>query len=129
MVKVRPVIVVSPKSRNAETCVVVPLSTVPPEPIQSVHHLLDPLSLPESLRGIPTWVKGDMVCSVALHRLDRVRNGRVPGGTGRVYVAQQIGVADWIQVRRCVLFGLGMDSLAATLTGGQVGPNNGDVPG
>lgn len=42
MVKMRPVVVLSHRARNAQTCVVVPTSTVPPKRASAICILLDP---------------------------------------------------------------------------------------
>jgi len=107
MVKVRPVIVVSPQRHNRDTCIVVPLSSTEPDPIESFHHKLDPLSLPSKLRAETSWVKGDMITAVALHRLDRVRNGRSAAGA-RLYVSHKVTPIDWAATQHAVAIALGM---------------------
>jgi uncharacterized protein YifN (PemK superfamily) len=59
--KVRPVIVLSPKRDNHETCIVVPLSTVEPKLMRSFHHKLECMSLPTGLRDRQSWVKANVV--------------------------------------------------------------------
>ena len=73
MVKIRPVIVVSPRYRHG-LCTVVPISTVVPDKIKGWHYQLPTESLPTSLRVKDCWAKCDMITSVATSRLDRVRN-------------------------------------------------------
>jgi mRNA interferase MazF len=107
MVKVRPVIVLSPQRNNRETCIVVPLSTVEPDPIQGFRHRLDPGSLPQRFRNEVSWVKGDMVTTVALHRLDRVRSGKNKAGT-RLYVAHKVMEIDWAATQHAVAIALGL---------------------
>jgi uncharacterized protein YifN (PemK superfamily) len=106
MTKLRPVVVMSPQRHNRETCIVVPLSTVEPEPILGFHHRLDSLSLPLRLRKKVNWVKGDMVTAVGLWRLDRVMNGRDANGK-RLYVAHSVTLADWVHIQRAVAASLG----------------------
>ena len=74
IVKVRPVVVISPsKLRRKGLCTVVPLSTTAPDPVELFHCLLpgDPLR-----KGMSTWAKCDLVQSVAVTRLDRIRVGK-----------------------------------------------------
>lgn len=112
MVKVRPVVVLSPQRHNRETCIVVPVSTTAPYPVEAFHHKLEPASLPERLRGNVCWIKGDMVTTVANWRLDRVRAGKKPDGT-RLYVAYKITEVDWAAVQRAIGVALGLgDRLA-----------------
>lgn len=116
MVKVRPVVVVSPQRHNGCTCVVVPLSTTAPVHHSEIQHEIDPASLPSRLRkGGPTWAKCDMVITVGLERLDRVRDGRDAAGNRR-YVAQAVTLADLLGIRRGILVALGLGALAAHLT-------------
>jgi mRNA interferase MazF len=71
MVKVRPVVVVSPRRRVGSIVTVVPLSSVAPVPPQPWHHLV-PAGVYPSARG-PMWAKCDMVAAVSASRLDRVK--------------------------------------------------------
>lgn len=110
MVKVRPVVVVSPRRRRgAELCTVVPLSTTRPEPEEPFHHRMDRRSLVgRYARAEATWAKCDMLYTVSLERLDRVKVDKDARGKRR-YVAQQIIEADWQAIRRCVALALGLD--------------------
>ena len=113
MVKVRPVVVVSPRRRHgAALCTVIPLSTTPPAPVEPHHHCLDPASLPGQLARKQTWAKCDMLYTVSLERLDRVRVGRSGDGRRR-YVVQSITGADWKAIRKCITIGLGLDVRSA----------------
>ncbi|HEX4479977.1 MAG TPA: type II toxin-antitoxin system PemK/MazF family toxin, partial [Rudaea sp.] len=73
MVKARPVVVVSPNHLVRPGLVtVVPLSTTPPMPVEPYHYRLRGSPIP----GDPideVWAKSDMICSVGVHRLDRVK--------------------------------------------------------
>ena len=104
MIKIRPVIVLSAQRHNRETCVVVPVSTTKPYPIEAFHHKLEPASLPDRLRKSESWVKGNMITTVANWRLDRVRVARNPDGS-RQYVAHKITVADWSAVQQVAVPG------------------------
>jgi len=107
MVKRRPVVVLSPRRHNAQTCVVVPLSTTVPEPAEVYHHQLDFESLPPLLRHSPVWAKCNMIAAVSLERLDRVRDGRDGLGRRR-FVARHITEADLVAIRQGVLFAIGL---------------------
>ena len=107
MVKIRPVIVLSAQRHNRETCIIVPVSTTKPYPIETFHHRLEPASLPDRLRKAESWVKGNMITTVANWRLDRVRVARNPDGS-RQYVAHKITVADWAAVQQAVAVAIGL---------------------
>ncbi|UTG93174.1 type II toxin-antitoxin system PemK/MazF family toxin [Geobacter sulfurreducens] len=110
IVKKRPVVVMSPRRNNSQLCTVVPLSTTAPNPIENHHHRLDPASLPRSLRHQETWAKCDMLMTVSLSRLDRIRDGRGPNGT-RKYITGKLTPADFKAIRIGVLYALGLNSL------------------
>jgi len=71
MVKARPFVVISPKRRRAQLVTGVPLSSVPPEPAEPWHHPVAWETYPPARK--PMWAKGDMVVSISLDRLDRVK--------------------------------------------------------
>ena len=73
MMKVRPVVVISPRRRTSQIVTVIPLSSAAPEPLQPWHHHLSTGAYPPA-RG-PMWAKCDMVAAVSLGRLDRVKHG------------------------------------------------------
>lgn len=104
MVKVRPVVVISPRRRAVQGLVsIVPLSSVAPEPVEPWHYLLPPGCYPLA-RG-PIWAKCDMVAAVALRRLDRVmvrREGK------RSYQAFQMGGVEFAAVQAGVRAALGL---------------------
>jgi uncharacterized protein YifN (PemK superfamily) len=108
MVKKRPVVVIS-KSRQ-QLVTVVPLSTTEPNPVEKWHHELREASLPVSLRRTKHWAKCDMVLTVALWRLDRVRAGKQPTTGKRMYVSHVVCPEDLAAIRRSVLHGLGLIS-------------------
>lgn len=114
MVKVRPVVVVSPKARWQELTTVVAISTTPPRKILPYHHLLKPESLPTPFRKNPCWVKCDMIYRVSVERLDRVRVGRSAKGK-RIFVAHKVSESDLRAVREGILQGLGLGELTAYL--------------
>lgn len=111
MVKVRPVVVISPRLRRRENlCTVVPLSSTRPDPVEPFHHRLDPRSLPARYAETETWAKCDMLCTVGFDRLDRVRVGRNPDGSRR-YVVHCVLPDDLLAIRRGVLAALGLKAL------------------
>jgi mRNA interferase MazF len=83
MVKVRPVVVVSPRRRGSGLVTVVPISSTAPSQIEPWHYRLPDGAYPPA-RG-PVWVKADMIAAVALTRLDRVKV-REPGSQRRYQV-------------------------------------------
>jgi len=121
MVKVRPVVVVSPQRHNGETCTIVPLSTTSPGVITAVHHEMHGDSMPARLRKERVWAKCDMLTTVSLARLDRVRDGRDASGK-RLYVAHSVTLDDLMAIRRGMLVALGLGSLSPHLTGPAAAP-------
>lgn len=108
MVKRRPAIVLSPPiPKRSMLCTIVPLSTTPPAPILD-HHMritLDP-PLPKPYDSPTMWVKGDIVLTIAFHRL-RLLFSRWDGGQ-RVYDVRILDPATFDAVRVCVRAGLGL---------------------
>lgn len=76
MQKIRHCIVISPE-RKTGTCIVVPLSTVPPSRIEAYHYKM-PRNVYQCLEcGTDVWVKADMITHASFQRLDRPKeNGR-----------------------------------------------------
>lgn len=105
MVKTRPVIVVSPKVRAwTKLCIVIPISSKAPNPVQNWHYKLPDGIVPGS-KYDEAWIKGDTLMAVSCERLDRIKTGF------RKYEAP-IAPADVLkEVRRCVLHATGMGSL------------------
>ena len=110
MVKRRPVVVVSKrKRRSSGLLTVVPLSTTAPDQVLA-HHCLITLEKPLPHPKFDTtacWVKGDMVTTVAHHRLDLFRSDRGPGGA-RKYLTVRVSDAQLAQIMACLreVFGL-----------------------
>ncbi len=118
MTKKRPAVIAGEEGAGrAGTCLVVPLSTVAPDPVMGFHHGLDRASLPTSMWNEVTWAKCDMVTTVASDRLDRVMNGRDALGK-RYCVTHQVVSADLAAIRRGVLVALHMSALAAHVADG-----------
>jgi uncharacterized protein YifN (PemK superfamily) len=109
MVKVRPVVIVSPRfRRRSDLCTVVPLSTTAPDPVEPYHHFLSPGAYPPA-GGKPAWVKCDMLATVALTRLDRVKVG--PGK----YTTFAMPDGDMLAIQRGILCAVGLDRLTRHL--------------
>jgi len=112
MTKKRPVVVVGEEGTGrVGTCVVVPLSSVAPNPVMGFHHRLDPSSLPTSMRRSPSWAKCDMITTVSRERLDRVMNGRDALGR-RYFVTHRVTPADLRAIQRGILVALHMSAVA-----------------
>ena len=116
MVKRRPVIVVSPKIlARPGLCTVVALSTTPPDPIMPYHAKIDlPQTLPKRLRSSETWVKGDMINTVGLHRLDFIRLGKTKDGK-RIYHYSPLDAGTMERIEGCILHALGLSNLTKHL--------------
>ena len=116
MVKRRPVIIISPKiASRPGLCTVVSLSTTPPVPPMSYHCQIDIRpELPDWMRSDGVWVKGDMISSVAFHRLDFIRLGKDVDGR-RQYYYSRINRDDLKRIRACVLAGIGLAHLTKHL--------------
>lgn len=108
MVKRRPCIVLSPPIPGRQNlCAIVPLSTSAPRSVMD-HHLklkFDPV-LPHPYSSPEMWVKGDMVLTVAFHRL-RLLFSHTDHGQ-RVYDVRVLGPVTLERVRACVRSGLGL---------------------
>jgi mRNA interferase MazF len=108
MVKRRPAIVLSPPiPGRAQLCTIAQLSTTSPV-IRLPHHLqitLDP-PLPFPYVDPVMWVKGDIVLTVAFHRL-RLLYSSSPA-VKRLYDVRVLDDATLEDVRRCVRAGLGL---------------------
>lgn len=81
MVKVRPVVVISPSARHgSKLCTVVPISTTPPNPVSPWHIKLSQNPNPLETENVEVWAKCDMLYTVSFARLDKfhrkTRNGR-----------------------------------------------------
>ncbi|MDE0157534.1 MAG: type II toxin-antitoxin system PemK/MazF family toxin [Gammaproteobacteria bacterium] len=107
MTKRRPVVVVSRRSRKSLTCTVVPLSSSPPEESQPYHHLMDSASLVGKFSGVETWAKCDMVTTVSINRLDRIRTGRDHQGK-RIYSTAHITGEDFLAIKEGMRYWLNL---------------------
>jgi uncharacterized protein YifN (PemK superfamily) len=103
MVKVRPVVVVSPRRRSTRLLTVVPISSSAPMPAEPWHYLLPSGRYPPA-RG-PVWVKADLVSTVAIDRLDRVKVRDVRGI--QIYCVFQLEPCDMRAIDAAVKAALG----------------------
>jgi uncharacterized protein YifN (PemK superfamily) len=108
MVKRRPVIVLSPPIKGRQQlCTVVPLSTKPPRVVLP-HHMeisFDP-PLPAPYASPTAWLKGDIVLTVAFHRLRLLFDGKQDGQ--RSYDVRVLEPEVFDRVRECVRAGIGL---------------------
>jgi len=104
MVKRRHVVVVSPRRHHySGLCLVVPFSTVAPNPVEAFHHLIPVGVYPFFHPKKDVWAKGDMLTCLAFRRLDRVLlNGR--------YSAPNLQLDDFAAIQRAVLAALELET-------------------
>ena len=106
IVKVRPVIVISPKlPYRSEIVTVVPISLTPPKHELPFNVRLSLNYHPEEEDDLPCWAKCDLVANVAKTRLNGFKVGR------RKYELPTATDEDLQAVRAGVLHGLGMGDL------------------
>jgi uncharacterized protein YifN (PemK superfamily) len=100
MVKRRHVVVVSPRRRHhSGLCLVVPFSTVAPDPVEAFHHRIPVGAYSFFHPRIDVWAKGDMLTCVGFRRLDRVLlNGQ--------YVAPGLQSHDFAAIQRAIFAAL-----------------------
>jgi mRNA interferase MazF len=106
--KRRPAVVLSPKIPGRQLmCTIVPLSTTPPT-IVLPHHMEITFApaLPHPYSSPTMWLKGDIVLTVAFHRL-RLLFLDWEGGQ-RVYDVRILDDATFARVKQCVRAGLGL---------------------
>lgn len=114
MVKKRPVVVVARNRGNNQLVTVVPLSTTAPDVLESHHHPL-PFNPVPAYKGTKCWAKCDMIATVSLARMDRLK-------AGNVRVIPQISEPDLAAIRRCVVHALQLQNviLGAKATGAAI---------
>ncbi len=109
MVKARPVVVVTKEHRGRPLlCTVVPFSTTHPDPILDFHVRIDEQRLPRPLSNNETWAKCDMLYTLSLDRLERIRCGKDRATGRRIYETGRIGVEELRAIRRAIAFALGL---------------------
>lgn len=103
IVKNRPVVIISPSHLIRPGLVtVVPLSTTPPNPIRTYHYKLHGNPIPGT-EAVEVWAKCDLLASVSLERLDRVKIARGDYRVGAISMEQVKAI------RRACLAALGVD--------------------
>jgi uncharacterized protein YifN (PemK superfamily) len=108
MVKRRPAIILSPEIPTRPfLCTIVPLSTTEPRPVLP-HHMTVTFCppLPYPYENPVAWVKGDMVLTVAFHRLSLLYRKR--NGNQKSYDIRVLDQPTFARVQQCVRFGLGL---------------------
>jgi uncharacterized protein YifN (PemK superfamily) len=103
MVKIRPVVVIRKHRSNSLLVTVVPLSTTAPDQMLE-HHL----ELHSHLQGASPvcWAKCDMIATVSLSRLDRIKRRDRQGK--RVYVISQLDTDEFYAIKVAVRKALGL---------------------
>lgn len=102
MVKTRPVIVIRKHRHNSKLVIVVPLSTTAPPALKDYH-----VELPSSLGDSGScWAKCDMVYTLSIERLDRIKRKDRSGN--RHYVTLYAAAEQLTEVRTAVRSALGL---------------------
>lgn len=116
MVKPRLAVVLSPVIKTRyRLLTAVALSTTAPDPRMPYHCEVEiPFRLPWPWVQPKCWIKGDMVNTVAFHRVDLLCLGKDMSGK-RVYQTEPLPEDLMRQVRRCVLHGMGLSTLTKHL--------------
>lgn len=102
MVKVRPVVVIARNRKNSKLVTVVPLSTTAPSTLEAYHHQLSANPLPGNAAAA-CWAKCDMIATVSLARLDRVKIAK------RQFAAPVLPAADYAAIQAAVVIALGLN--------------------
>ena len=106
MVKVRPVIVISPRlPYRSDIAAIVPISLTAPRHNLPFCYRLSKNYHPNEDDGLPCWAKADLVLNIGTYRLSGFKVGR------RKYEFPQLTAEDLISVRYAVLAGLGLDRI------------------
>jgi uncharacterized protein YifN (PemK superfamily) len=95
MVKNRPVVVISKNRGNNRLVTVVPLSTTQPTVMEPYHYQL-PVNPVPAYKSRTCWAKCDMISTVSLERLDRLKDGWTR-------VVPMVTLADLGAIRLCVV--------------------------
>lgn len=102
MIKTRPVIIVSPSHmKRPGLYTVVPMSTTSPDSVEPYHYHFEQNPMPNTVGD--AWAKCDMVATVGVYRLDRIKIAR-----GK-FVTLSIGKDELEAIRLCLKFALGID--------------------
>ncbi|EPG6459742.1 type II toxin-antitoxin system PemK/MazF family toxin, partial [Acinetobacter baumannii] len=68
MVKNRPALVIKKNNQNAKLVTILPISTTKPEPMSEMH-----IPIAGPIDGKEAWIKCDMLTTVCIERLDRLK--------------------------------------------------------
>jgi mRNA interferase MazF len=119
MVKLRPIVIVSPRLRRREGLVaLVPLSTSEPDVVMDYHaELILAHPLPPPFNSSTMWAKCDMTSTLALCRLDRFKEAK-RDGQQRQYRTGQLSTEQIVVVRKGILHGLGLGDCLVRPTAG-----------
>jgi mRNA interferase MazF len=104
MIKMRPVVVLSPSTRNHQTCTVIPLSTVEPRRSTALIVQIDAEKYP-FLNG-STWAKCDMTTTISRTRLFLLRDPA--DGKGIDSRMTTVDGTDLAAIRRATAAALGL---------------------
>ena len=111
MTKSRPVIVLSPliQAHSRSTLLVAPLSTKEPNPCLNYHLkvTLPGTAIPKDLLR-QCWLKGDMVYSLCLSRLDFYHFDRDKITGKRVYYKDKFTGEDLFNIRKAIMHAIGL---------------------
>ena len=110
----RPVVVLTGAIKGRSNLVtIVPLSTVPPKEVMPYHYKILKNSLPmaRSFQESDSWVKGDMLYTVAFHRLELIQLGTKDANGKRMYFKNRLGNDQMKKIYGCVLEGLNLTAL------------------
>jgi len=114
----RPVVVVSGALKGrAGLVTVVPLSTVKPDPVQPYHYLLPKQFMPmlKYFQQSDSWVKGDMLYTIAFYRLNLIQLGTRNAVGKRNYFQNRLGTEQMQEIHKCILHGLNLSNLTIHL--------------
>lgn len=96
MVKARRVIVLSPYQFNKRgICTILPLSTTKPNKIEDFHFVIGAGKYSFLSKDKDIWVKADMITTISIARLDRIR-------VGNSFLSPSVNAEDFKEIRRCV---------------------------
>jgi uncharacterized protein YifN (PemK superfamily) len=103
--KVRHVVVVSPRHRRSTgSCLVVPFSTVVPNPVEPFHYRIPANSYSFFKKETDVWAKADLLSHVSFGRMDRVLDaGKFCSPTLHPLHLKGIQVAVWEALGRPAL--------------------------
>ena len=115
MVKPNRPVVVLKSQRGLVT--VVAMSTKPPSTTENYHLQIPASELPRNstFQKNQSWLKGDMVYTVAFHRLSFIQLPRSRGDAKRKYFYRTVSRGLLTEIEKCVLHGIGFSRLAKHL--------------